>query len=119
MSRRQTRLGLGAAQTHAQTPGTEAGHKAPKREKQPIPEDNDEPPSGVLLREERLTGVPRLAVSLPELMAMRLDHRAGFLVSLVDGTYTLEMILDACAMSRDEALAILGNLVAQRIIVID
>jgi hypothetical protein len=108
MSRRQTRIGMGAVQPPAHT--TDIRPKAPK---------DDEPPSGVMERFERLTGVPRLALSLSELMALRLDHRAGFLVSLVDGTYTIEMILDASAMKREEALAILAELAARGIIVIE
>jgi len=119
MSRRQTRIGVGASHTQSQTPTTDVRHKAPKTDK-PAPEArDDDPPSGVLLRHARLTGVPRLALPLADLMEMRLDHRAGFLISLVDGNYTLEMILDACAMRREEALAILGELAARRIIVID
>ena len=92
---------------------------APIREIRPNPPRDDEPPSGVMERYERLTAVPRLALSLPDLMAIRLDHRAGFLVSLVDGTYTVEMILDACAMKREEALAILAELAARGIITIE
>ena len=107
MSRRQTRTGMGAIQPPG--PTTEIRPKAPR---------DDEPPSGVMERHERLAGVPRLALSLTELMGLRLDHRAGFLVSLVDGTYTVEMILDASAMKREEALAILGELEARGIIVI-
>lgn len=57
-----------------------------------------------------LAGVPRLAVTPGQLMALPLDHRAGFVVSFVDGTYTIEMILDACAMPREHALEILGDL---------
>jgi hypothetical protein len=77
-----------------------------------------EPPSRVVLRGEVLTIVPRLAVSTDELMTMPLDHRAGFIASFVDGTFTIEMILDACALPREEALAILGQLAARGVIVV-
>jgi hypothetical protein len=63
-----------------------------------------------------LDGVPRLAVTQRQLMAMTLDHRAGFVVSFVDGTYTVEMILDVCPMPRERALAILGELEEKGII---
>jgi hypothetical protein len=63
-----------------------------------------------------LDSVPRLAVTQRQLMAMPLDHRAGFVVSFVDGTYTVEMILDVCPMPRERALAILGELEEQGII---
>jgi hypothetical protein len=52
-------------------------------------------------------------------MAMPLDHRAGFVVSFVDGTYTVEMILDVCPMPRDRALAILGELADKGIIAVE
>jgi hypothetical protein len=78
---------------------------------------DDEPPSGVVLRQEVLASVPRLVVSTAELMKLPLDSRAGFVVSFVDGSYTIEMILDACAMPRKEALGILGGLAARGIIV--
>ncbi len=66
-----------------------------------------------------LASVPRLAVTQRQLMAMPLDHRAGFVVSFIDGTYTVEMILDVCPMPRERALAILGELAEQGIIAVD
>jgi hypothetical protein len=66
-----------------------------------------------------LASVPRLAVTQSQLMAMPLDHRAGFVVSFVDGTFTVEMILDVCPMPRERALAILGDLAAKGIIDVD
>jgi hypothetical protein len=92
--------------------------EVPVATKTPAPSD-DQPPSGIVLRLEVLAGVPRLVVSMPELKAMPLDDRAGFILSFVDGAYTVEMILDACAMRRDDALAILGQLVARGVIVVD
>jgi hypothetical protein len=77
---------------------------------------DDDPPSGVIFRCEVLASTPRLAVSTTELKDMPLDHRAGFIVSFVDGTYTVEMILDACAMKREDAMAILSALAARGII---
>jgi len=66
-----------------------------------------------------LDSVPRLAVTKRQLLAMPLDHRAGFVVSFVDGTYTVEMILDVCPMPRERALEILGELAEQGIIDVD
>jgi hypothetical protein len=77
----------------------------------------EEPPSGVVARPEILASVPRLAVSKEVLVTMPLNHRTGFIVSFVDGSFTVEMILDACAMRRDEALAILAELVSRGIVV--
>jgi hypothetical protein len=76
----------------------------------------DEPPSGVVAKPDFLASVPRLAVSKEILVTLPLNHRAGFIVSFVDGSFTVEMILDACAMRRDEALAILGELVSRGIV---
>ena len=118
MLRRQTRIGVGPLPGQSEAPKTEVRPKAKRGAPAEAPGDND-PSSGVLLRHARLTGVQRLALPLSDLMAMQLDHRAGFLISLVDGSYTLEMILDACAMKRDDALAILAELAARRIIIID
>jgi hypothetical protein len=66
-----------------------------------------------------LASVPRLAVTRNQLIAMPLDHRAGFVVSFVDGTFTIEMILDVCPMPRERALAILGELAEKGIISVD
>jgi hypothetical protein len=71
-----------------------------------------EPPSGVYPRRLTLDLVPRLALSRRALLAQRLDHRAGFILSLIDGECTVETILDLSAMSRAEALRILRELAA-------
>jgi hypothetical protein len=80
---------------------------------------DDEPPSGVIVRREVLASVPRLAVTMSELTAMQLDHQAGFILSFVDGIYSIEMILDACALRQEEALAILGELALRGVIAVD
>jgi hypothetical protein len=79
-------------------------------------EADEQPPSGVILRRETLAGKPRLAVSMNALMTMHLDHRAGFILSFADGNHSIDMLLDACAMSREEALAILYDLEGKGII---
>jgi hypothetical protein len=45
-----------------------------------------------------------------------LDHRSGFLLSLVDGQYTVDEILDMSGMSRLDALKIIHQLVEQEIV---
>ncbi len=59
-----------------------------------------------------------IEVALPpeELRWLTLDHRAGFLLSLVDGTSTIEEILDISGMPRLEALRILVGLIDQRVV---
>jgi len=63
-----------------------------------------------------LDRVPRLEVTADELRALSLDHRAGFVLSLVDGTMTVSTVLDLCAMPRDEALQILRSLLDDGVI---
>jgi hypothetical protein len=64
---------------------------------------------------ERIGGsvgsVPLLAISIQELQRHALDHRAGFVVSRVDGESSIEALLDVGAMPRLEALRIIAQLV--------
>ncbi len=75
--------------------------------------------SGTFRRRLTPECVPRLAVSSSMLRSLPLDHRAGFLVWLVDGTSTVEAILDACPMTPEHALAVLGVLAAHGVIAVD
>jgi hypothetical protein len=63
-----------------------------------------------------LEGVPVLALSIEELRSRALDHRAGFLVSRVDGASSVEMLLDIVPMRRERALQILADLVEEGIL---
>jgi hypothetical protein len=47
---------------------------------------------------------------------LRLDHRAGFLLSLIDGVTSVEALLDLCAMPYGAALRILGELIEERVV---
>jgi hypothetical protein len=58
-------------------------------------------------------------MSQSDLRALPLDHRAGFLVWLIDGRSTVESIADACPMSQEHVLALLGVLAAHGIIALD
>lgn len=60
--------------------------------------------------------VPRLAVAPDQLHWLALDHRAGFLLSLVDGMSSIEDILDISGMTHLEALRTLFELVQQDVI---
>ncbi len=53
-----------------------------------------------------------------ELRWLNLDHRAGFLLSLVDGVSTIEELLDISGMTRLDALRILATLREQRAILL-
>ncbi|HEV8244862.1 MAG TPA: hypothetical protein VGP93_03805, partial [Polyangiaceae bacterium] len=61
---------------------------------------------------------PRVAVESDRLRWLSLDHRAGFLLSLVDGGSTVEELLDISGMPRYEALRILCELLEQNVIVL-
>lgn len=63
-----------------------------------------------------LEQIATLAIPAEQIRWLALDHRAGFLLSLVDGQSSLEEILDISGMPRLDALRILYQLLAQRVI---
>jgi len=63
-----------------------------------------------------LDSVPRVVMAPAELTKLSLDPRAGFVLSRVDGVTSLEEILDMCGMPREDATAVLLDLVAKKII---
>lgn len=54
--------------------------------------------------------VPRVGVDGSEVRWLGLDHRAGFLLSRVDGASTIDELVDLSGMARHEALKILVEL---------
>ena len=66
-----------------------------------------------------LDRVPHVAVPPEQVRWLSLDHRAGFVLSCVDGCSTLEEILDVAGMPVLDALRILYELHSQRIISIE
>jgi len=81
--------------------------------------DGEEAASGVFARRVTPEMIPRIAVPRDELLAAPLDHRAGFIVSLIDGVQDVETILDVCAMRRLEALKILSDLATMGVIALE
>jgi hypothetical protein len=63
-----------------------------------------------------LSGVPYIAVPRDRVMKLELDHRAGFLISLLDGVSTAEEILDMAGMPEEEALIAFYELHARGVI---
>lgn len=57
-----------------------------------------------------LDQVPRLKIAPNAIATLNLDHRAGFLLSLIDGYSTYEDLLDLASMPREEALAMFARL---------
>jgi hypothetical protein len=60
--------------------------------------------------------VPQLAVLKGAITGLSLDHRAGFLLSCVDGGSTVEEIIDVSAMPRLDAVRILYELVQEGVV---
>jgi hypothetical protein len=58
----------------------------------------------------------RVAVPSDQIRWLTLDHRAGFLLSLIDGGSTIDQILDISGMTRLDALRIMYQLLDQRVI---
>jgi hypothetical protein len=87
-----------------------------------------EPPAPELASEVRLVTRPRIEAVTHETWAremvgplrvrlegealkrLPLDHRAGFLLSLMDGTLDLETLVEVSGMARDEVLRIVRDL---------
>lgn len=63
-----------------------------------------------------LDRVPLVAIPREQLRWLTIDHRAGFILSHVDGVSNLEEIIDISGMPELDALRILAELLQQRII---
>lgn len=63
-----------------------------------------------------LSRTPVLDVPLGQLASLDLDHRAGFLLSQIDGFLTFEDLLDLSAMPRLETIVVLADLLDRSII---
>lgn len=57
-----------------------------------------------------------VAMSPDQIRWLSLDHRAGFLLSMIDGISTVDELLDVCGMQRLDALRIICNLLDQRVV---
>lgn len=64
-------------------------------------------------------GVPRVAMSPDEMRDLSLDHRAGFLLSFIDGSMSVEEVLDVSCMPALDALRMMFELRQQGAIEID
>ena len=60
--------------------------------------------------------VPVVIASPDAIRAAQLNHREGFLLSLIDGVIDVEALLDCCGMHEDEAFAVLDGLVRSHIV---
>jgi hypothetical protein len=75
--------------------------------------DTDDTPAA-MLEYLKLLGsferVPYVVASMHNVMMEKLDHREGFVLSLIDGTSSIDTILDACPLSTHKTLRILHGL---------
>jgi hypothetical protein len=65
------------------------------------------------------TFVPRIVMGQDQLRWLTLDHRAGFLLSCVDGTSSVDEILDVCGMAPLDALRTMYELKQQGAIAVE
>lgn len=63
-----------------------------------------------------LERVPVVLVPRAQMRWLSMDHRAGFVLSLIDGSSSFDMILDVSGMPKLDALRILHELVQQKIV---
>ncbi|MCL2824758.1 MAG: hypothetical protein FWD57_12265 [Polyangiaceae bacterium] len=63
-----------------------------------------------------LAGIPRRVVSTADVRSLAIDHRAGFVLSCIDGQSTVEEILDVSGMPQLDAVRILYTLIERGII---
>ena len=63
-----------------------------------------------------LDQIVAVAVPSDQIRWLTLDHRAGFLLSLIDGGSTVDQLLDISGMTRLDALRIMYQLLDQRVI---
>jgi HD-GYP domain-containing protein (c-di-GMP phosphodiesterase class II) len=87
----------------------------PPRQSAPAPIPRSDPPEQ---RSEEthdeilalLDKVPLVAVPMSQLSALGVDHRSAFILTFVDGSSSLETVLDACGLPRAAALRLVADL---------
>jgi hypothetical protein len=85
-------------------PSSDVRLAAATRPSQPADPLSDEAWAGSLV------GVLCVTMTCDDLKRLRVDHRAGFLLSLMDASLDLETIVDLSAMERSEVLEIIRGL---------
>jgi hypothetical protein len=66
-----------------------------------------------------LERIPRVVIPREEIPTLALDHISGFILALIDGTCTLDTILDMASMPRLDALRVLHELVQHGTVTLD
>jgi hypothetical protein len=63
-----------------------------------------------------LNRTPRIRMSQDEIIWLNLDNRAGFVLSLMDGSLSLDEILSICGLPQLEGMRILVQLLQDKVI---
>jgi hypothetical protein len=63
------------------------------------------------LAQDYMSRVPVVAVPADWITMTRIDHRAGYLLSRIDGAMNVETVLDISCMSTEETLELLEELI--------
>jgi hypothetical protein len=95
---------------------TGAATTQPQSETRLLTRTNDDAALGDEAWIQTMTGAPALAVSSESLKQLPLDHRAGFLLSLMDGSMDLPTLVEVSSMQREDALRIVRDLHAAGVI---
>jgi hypothetical protein len=67
-------------------------------------------------RPPSLDAVPWLMLSYAQVMSLGLDHREGFLLSLIDGRTNVETLFELASMPKRDVLRILARWLAMGVI---
>lgn len=62
--------------------------------------------------------IPQICMSPDQIRWLSLDHRAGFMLSMIDGISSVDDLLDVSGMQRLDALRILCSLLDQKVILL-
>jgi hypothetical protein len=95
--------------TRARTTGTTGTTRTTRTTRTTDERQSDAPLSRGAVELLRRT-VPRVVGTSAELAGAPLDHREGFVVSLVDGKTTVQALIDLAAMPDGELIAVLQRL---------
>lgn len=57
-----------------------------------------------------LRAVPKLRIGIQELVELPIDHRCGFVLSQIDGTRSIEELVDICQLRTSDAFEVIEEL---------
>jgi hypothetical protein len=66
-----------------------------------------------------MTKIPSIIMGPDQIRWLSLNHRSGFLLSMIDGVSSVDDLLDVSGMQRLDALRIVCSLLEQKVIALD